>query len=152
MCGWVPNRFHRHVQGEVTQLLSDYRDLVLKHEALRLALEDQLPIRADSCVGGPNNHDMEDTDTSKQSVSAAAGSLMQKLSLYGAWRRGNAEASGEEPSQQSTLLHSLFGRSQRDSETAGAGDRQQQETVHTGIDNQQQQHDNENQKQPESLI
>ncbi|KAI8113480.1 hypothetical protein M9435_003481 [Picochlorum sp. BPE23] len=141
--------------GEVTQLLSDYRDLVLKHEALRLALEDQLPIRADSCVGAPNNTNMEDTDTNKQSVSGAAGSLMQKLSLYGAWRRGNTEASSvEESSQQSTLLHSLFGRSQRDSDAAGASDDgPQQETVHTSIDNQQQQqHDNENPKQPESLI
>jgi hypothetical protein len=139
----------------VTQLLSDYRDLVLKHEALRLALEDQLPIRADSCVGAPNNTNMEDTDTNKQSVSGAAGSLMQKLSLYGAWRRGNNEtSSGEESSQQSTLLHSLFGRSQRDSDAAGASDDgPQQETVHTSIDNQQQQqHDNENPKQPESLI
>lgn len=126
----------------MTQLLSDYRDLVLKHEALRLALEDQLPIRADSCGGAPNNTEIVGSDQ-KQTVSAAAGSLMQKLSLYGAWRRGDTETSGEESSQQSTLLHSLFGRSQRDSD-AGT----QQETANQ----QQQQQDNENTTQPESLI
>lgn len=32
----------------MTDLLSDYRELVLKHEALRLALEQQLPISADN--------------------------------------------------------------------------------------------------------
>ena len=143
MCEWVSHlSFICHIQGEVTQLLSDYRDLVLKHEALRLALEDQLPIRADSCGGAPNNTEIVSSDQ-KQTVSAAAGSLMQKLSLYGAWRRGDTETSAEESSQQSTLLHSLFGRSQRDSD-AGT----QQETANQ----QQQQQDNENTKQPESLI
>ena len=96
------------MQGEVTQLLSDYRDLVLKHEALRLALEEHLPIQADPCSRG-HSSDRVDTPVSSSSSAArmavtdAAGSLMQKLSLY-SWKR-DPPAPG-----QSTLLHSLFGR------------------------------------------
>ena len=89
--------------GEVAQLLSDYRDLVLQHEALKLALRDHLPIVSDASalkstkVEQPNR---------MASVSDAAGSLMQKLSLYG-WKRDQNPAGQQ---QQPTLLHSIFGR------------------------------------------
>ena len=104
VCSCLFNLYH--LQGEVTQLLSDYRDLVLKHEALRLALEEHLPIQADPCSRG-HSSDKVDTPASSSSarmaVTDAAGSLMQKLSLY-SWKR-DPPAAG-----QSTLLHSLFGR------------------------------------------
>ena len=95
----------------MTDLLSDYRDLVLKHEALRLALEQQLPISADNVARETKFGEM---NTIKQqnvrsSVSEAAGSLVNKLAS--SWGPGSQNV--EEP--HSTLLHSLFGRSSRQS-------------------------------------
>jgi len=94
----------------VTDLLSDYRELVLKHEALRLALEQQLPISADNVARETKNDEIYamNQQNPRSSVSGAAGSLVHKLaSSWG--QRSNVE----EP--QSTLLHSLFGRSSRQS-------------------------------------
>lgn len=89
--------------GEVAQLLSDYRDLVLQHEALKLALRDHLPIVSDPSALKSTNVEQPNR---MASVSDAAGSLMQKLSLYG-WKRDQNSAGQQ---QQPTLLHSIFGR------------------------------------------
>lgn len=92
--------------GEVAQLLSDYRDLVLQHEALKLALRDHLPIVSSASVS--HTEIKSDQPNRMTAVSDAAGSLMQKLSLYG-WKRDPtpADSGGH---QQQTLLHSIFGR------------------------------------------
>jgi len=97
--------------GEVAQLLSDYRDLVLQHEALKLALRDHLPLV--SSVGIEKQESKAEQPNRMASVSDAAGSLMQKLSLYG-WKRDQASAdmSGQHHQQQPNLLHSIFGRPQ----------------------------------------
>lgn len=96
--------------GDVTDLLSDYRDLVLKHEALRLALEQQLPISADNVARESKIGEIHaiNQQNSRSSVTEAAGSLVHKLTS--SW---GPSSHVEEP--QSTLLHSLFGRSSRQS-------------------------------------
>ena len=93
--------------GEVAQLLSDYRDLVLQHEALKLALRDHLPIV--SSAGASQQESKLEQPTRMTAVSDAAGSLMQKLSLYG-WKRDQTPAADGTGHQQPTLLHSFFGR------------------------------------------
>lgn len=93
--------------GEVAQLLSDYRDLVLQHEALKLALRDHLPIVSSSTV--EQRQDPNIPSNKMALVSDAAGSLMQKLSLYG-WKRDQTPAADMTGHHPPTLLHSIFGR------------------------------------------
>lgn len=109
--------FHQ-LQTDMELLLNAYRDLIFKHEALKLALEQQLPIAAEPSsvsialqTGSPSKRDV------RSSMTDAAGTIIQKLSFWGRSEEPLTSPAGP-TKDQSTLLHSLFGRGSRQQQTS----------------------------------